>query len=117
MAAPKQAGTVICEPVDRFHVEAPADTLSAVLRLLAQHRGTPQAPTMSGAWFSVDGGIPAVEVHRLQQLLHGRTHGEGVLEAQFDRYEPGLGTSPTRPRCDNNPLNRKEYLQHVLRRL
>jgi ribosomal protection tetracycline resistance protein len=27
------------------------------------------------------------------------------------------GTIPTRPRTDHNPLNRKEYLLHVTRRL
>ncbi len=45
------------------------------------------------------------------------TRGEGVLEYAFDRYEPVRGTIPTRPRSDHNPLNRKEYLLHVLRRV
>lgn len=117
MTALKQAGTVVCEPIHRFHVDAPADSLSAVLRLLAELRAVPRAPTMSGAWFALDGDIRAAEVDRLQRQLQGLTHGEGVLEAQFERYEPVVGTSPSRPRTDNNPLNRKEYLLHVLRRV
>ena len=57
------------------------------------------------------------EVHQLQQQLPGLTGGEGVLESAFDHYEPVRGTAPSRPRTDNNPLNRKEYLLHVVRRV
>lgn len=45
------------------------------------------------------------------------TRGEGVLDYAFDCYEPVSGTVPTRPRSDQNPLNRKEYLLHVVRRV
>ena len=61
--------------------------------------------------------MPAARVHELQQLVPGLTRGEGVLECTFDRYEPISGTFPTRARTDRNPLNRKEYLIHVLRRV
>ena len=87
-AALAEAGTIVCEPIQRFRLDGPADTLSAVLGLLARHRGLPQPPSVSGAWFSVDGDIPAAEVHRVQRQLHAATHGEGVLEVHFDRYEP-----------------------------
>jgi ribosomal protection tetracycline resistance protein len=40
-----------------------------------------------------------------------------VLECAFDRYQPVCGAIPTRPRSDLNPLNRKEYLLHVVRRV
>jgi ribosomal protection tetracycline resistance protein len=40
-----------------------------------------------------------------------------VLECDFDCYQPVCGTIPTRPRSDHNPLNRKEYLLHVVRRV
>ena len=65
----------------------------------------------------LEGTIPAARVHELQQQLPGLTRGEGVLESAFDRYEPVSGAVPTRPRTDHNPLNRKEYLLHVLRRV
>ena len=52
-------------------------------------------------------------MHELQQQLPALTRGEGVLESAFDRYQPVSGASPTRPRTDHNPLNRKEYLLHV----
>jgi ribosomal protection tetracycline resistance protein len=40
-----------------------------------------------------------------------------VLECFFDRYQPVRGAIPSRPRFDNNPLNREEYLLRVARRL
>jgi ribosomal protection tetracycline resistance protein len=92
----QRAGTVVCEPVHRFRLEVPADTLAAVLRVLAQRRAVPRAPARSGDWCTVDGDIPAAEIARLQQALGGRTRGTGVLESHFDRYEPAPG-SPRRP--------------------
>jgi ribosomal protection tetracycline resistance protein len=117
MSALDRAGTVVCEPIERFHLDAPADSLAAVLRLLGQLRGLPHSPTISGAWFTLDGDVPATEVHRLRRQLQGPTHGQGVLEARFDRYEPVVGPVPRRPRSDHNPLNRKEYLLHLRRRV
>ena len=38
------------------------------------------------------------------------------MESAFDRYEPVRGPVPTRPRTDDNPLNREEYLHRVTRR-
>jgi ribosomal protection tetracycline resistance protein len=65
----------------------------------------------------MEGDIPAARVHELQQQLPSLTRGEGVLESAFDHYQPVGGTIPRRPRTDLNPLNRKEYLLHVLRRV
>nr|WP_179791796.1 TetM/TetW/TetO/TetS family tetracycline resistance ribosomal protection protein [Actinopolymorpha rutila] len=115
MSALGEAGTVVCEPVHRFRVEFPADTLGAVLPLLGRLRAVPGAPQIRGSSGVLEGDIPAATVHELQQRLPGATHGEGVLESAFDHHEPVRGTIPTRPRTDLNPLNRKEYLQHVLR--
>jgi ribosomal protection tetracycline resistance protein len=56
-------------------------------------------------------------VHELRLQLPALTRGEGVLECVFDRYQACSGTIPTRPRWDRNPLNREQYLLHVLRRV
>jgi ribosomal protection tetracycline resistance protein len=61
-------------------------------------------------------GSAAARVHELRAELPALTRGEGVLECSFDRYEPVTGVAPTRPRTDDNPLNREEYLQRVTRR-
>jgi ribosomal protection tetracycline resistance protein len=116
MGALEQAGSVVCEPVHRFHLEVPADTLGPMLRLLARMHAVPEAPAMRGASFALEGEVPAARIHELQHQLRGLTRGEGVLECAFARYEPVQGTAPTRPWSDHNPLNRKECLLHVLRR-
>jgi ribosomal protection tetracycline resistance protein len=117
MSALASAGTRVCEPVHRFHLELPADTLGPVLPALARLGAVPQAPVIRGAACSLDGDIPAARVHELRQQVPGLTRGEGLLESAFDRYEPVHGRAPTRPRTDHNPLNRKEYLLHVVRRV
>lgn len=117
MSALEQAGTVVCEPIHRFQLEMPADLLGPILPELARLRAVPQAPVMRGATCLLAGEIPAARVHELQQLLPGLTRGEGVLEVAFDHYEPVRGPFPARPRSDHNPLNRKEYLLHVIRRV
>ncbi|MEX2100191.1 MAG: translation factor GTPase family protein [Acidimicrobiia bacterium] len=117
MTALKQAGTVVCEPIHRLHLEAPADTYGSVLPALARLHAVPQAPRMQGSSCVVEGDIPAAWVHQLQQAVPGMTRGEGVLEYAFDRYEPVRGPVPTRRRTDHNPLDRKEYLLHVVRRV
>ena len=117
MSALKQAGTVVCEPIHRFQLEIPADTFGRILPLLAQLRAVRQTLAMRGPSCLLEGEIPAARVHELQQQLPALTRGEGVLECAFDRYEPVRGTIPTRPRSDHNPLNRKEYLLHIVRRV
>nr|WP_202817980.1 TetM/TetW/TetO/TetS family tetracycline resistance ribosomal protection protein [Actinopolymorpha cephalotaxi] len=115
MSALGQAGTEVCEPVHRFRLEFPADTLGAVLPLLGRLRAVPGAPLVRGSSGVLEGDVPAAMVHELQQNLPAATRGEGVLESAFDHHEPVRGTVPIRPRTDLNPLNRKEYLLHVLR--
>jgi ribosomal protection tetracycline resistance protein len=112
MAALQRAGTRVYEPIHAFQLELPADTVPAVLPVLARAGGVPLFTTARG----VEGEIPAAKVHDLQQLLPALTRGEGVLESAFDRYEPVRGPAPSRPRTDNNPLDRKEYLLRVVRR-
>lgn len=117
MSALRQAGTSVHEPMHRFHLEIPADSFGRMLPVLARLRAVPQTPTMRGSSCLLEGEIPAARVHELQQQLPALTRGEGVLEAAFDRYELVRGALPTRPRSDHNPLNRKEYLLHVVRRV
>ena len=56
-------------------------------------------------------------MYELQQRLPTLTRGEGVLESEFAHYRPVRGSAPTRPRWDHNPLNRREYLLQVMRRV
>jgi ribosomal protection tetracycline resistance protein len=117
MAALKQAGTEVCEPIHRFHLDAPADSLQPTLRVLARLGAEPRASTISGSSLALEGELAAARMHLLQQQLGAATHGEGVVEFAFARYEPVSGTIPMRPRSDFNPLNRRDYLLHLARRV
>ena len=97
------------EPMHHFHIlGAAVDVLPALARQRAVPLSTEDA--------TLDGIIPAANVYELQQLLPSLTRGEGVLESAFDHYEEVRGVVPERP-LDHNPLNRKEYLLRVRRRV
>jgi ribosomal protection tetracycline resistance protein len=117
MGALRRAGTVVCEPIHRFHLEIPTDVLGPVLSELARLLAVPQTQEMHGSSCTLEGDIPVAKVHALQQRLRALARGEGVLECAFDSYRPVVGTSPTRPRTDHNPLDPKEYLLRVARRV
>jgi ribosomal protection tetracycline resistance protein len=116
MAALRRAGTVVCEPVHRFRLDTPADTLSVLLPVLAKLHAVPEVSATRDSSCTLEGDIPVTRVHELRQQIPHLTRGEGVMESAFDRYEPVRGPVPTRPRTDDNPLNREEYLRRVTRR-
>jgi ribosomal protection tetracycline resistance protein len=114
----RRAGTRVHEPMHRFRIEAPVDTLGALLPVLAALTAVPQTTETRGDTCVLEGSVPAARVHELEQRLPGLTRGEGELESAFEHYAPVThGTVPRRPRTDHNPLNRKEYLLNVSRRV
>jgi ribosomal protection tetracycline resistance protein len=117
MGALKQAGTVVCEPIHRFHLEIPSDMFGTTVSALARLSAVPQTQEMRGSSYILEGEVPANWVHTLQQHLPALTRGEGLVECEFDSYKAVCGKVPTRPRTDYNPLNRKEYLLHLMRRV
>jgi ribosomal protection tetracycline resistance protein len=117
MSALKQAGTVVCEPIHRFHLEFPSDTLGAIWSVFTRLQAAPETPAIRGPSATLEGDVLAGRVDELRRELHALTRGEGVLECVFDRYEPVRGEIPTRQRSDHNPLNREEYLLRVARRV
>lgn len=117
MSALTRARTRVCEPMHRFQLELSLDALGPVLPVLTALRAVPGTPAIRGSLCLLDGVIPAARVHQLTKQLPGLTGGEGVLESAFERYQPVRGPAPTRTRTDPNPLNRKEYLLEVLRRV
>ncbi|RKF25438.1 elongation factor G [Micromonospora globbae] len=117
MAALREAGTRVEEPVHRFRLEVPADVLSAVLPVLARQEAVPHATLTQGASAVVEGLVPARRVHEVERRLPGLTRGEGILEAAFDHYRPVRGAPPRRARWDHDPTDRKGYLLAVNRRV
>jgi ribosomal protection tetracycline resistance protein len=87
-SALKRAGTVVCEPIHRFRLEIPGQTLGTLLSGLARLGAVPGTPTMRASSCVLDGDIAAGRVHELRRQLPALTHGEGVLDCVFDHYEP-----------------------------
>ena len=117
MSALRQAGSAVYEPVHRFRLDLPTDSLAAVMPVLARVQAVADRSITQGPLCVLEGEIPAARVHELEQTLPALTRGEGVLECAFGHYRPVRGPAPSRPRADHNPLDRKEYLLHVQRRV
>ncbi|MEU9451097.1 GTP-binding protein [Streptomyces sp. NPDC048277] len=114
----RRAGTRVHEPMHRFRLEAPADTLGALLPVLARLGAVPRRTGTQGPLAVLEGAVPAARVHELEQRLPGLTRGEGELESAFDHHAPvSRGAVPDRARTDHNPLNRREYLLKVTGRV
>lgn len=117
MDALRRAGTEVLEPIHRFRLDLPADALGPVLAMLTKLRAVPEAPRAKGDAYTLEGLVPAVSVHALQQRLPPLTRGEGAVECAFEDYRPVTGAVPERERTDANPLDREEYLLAVVRRV
>ena len=115
LEALRAGGTEVHEPMHRFVLEAPGDALGPLLPALAQLGAIPDAPTTRGAACVIEGEIPAAQVHALRQQLPALTRGEGLLESEFDRYQPVRGATPHRTRRGHDPLDREAYVLRVLR--
>jgi ribosomal protection tetracycline resistance protein len=117
MQAVKRAGTVVCEPVDRFTLTAPERCLASVLPELAKLEAEMHGQASESRLAVIEGEIAVRQVHALQQRLPGLTQGEGVLETTFSHHRPVKSDPPVRARTDANPLDMKEYVQNLARRL
>jgi ribosomal protection tetracycline resistance protein len=113
----RRAGTTVEEPVHRFRLEIPDDSLGRVMGELARLEAVADGQTPGRSTTVVRGEIPAAAVHRLRQRLPELTRGEGLLETVFDHHRPVRGAIPERPRSDHDPLDREAYLLRVLRRV
>ncbi len=111
----REAGTVVCEPIHHWELEAPADALSDVLAALRANRGRVNEQAVIRDRCRLAGTIPASKVHSITQQLPGITHGEGFFASDFHGYQPVVGPRPTRPRIGPNPYDRDQYMLHVLR--
>jgi ribosomal protection tetracycline resistance protein len=115
MRALEQAGTAVCEPLVRAHLEVPTDAVSAVLAAVARLGGVVETPSLLGDLAVTETVLPASRAQELQRQLSGLTSGEGVIETRFGGYRPTHGSAPTRRRTTANPLNRHAYMMALAR--
>ncbi|MBA2383408.1 MAG: TetM/TetW/TetO/TetS family tetracycline resistance ribosomal protection protein [Actinobacteria bacterium] len=115
MQALQRAGTVVCEPVVRVRLEIPADSIGTVMAALGRLGVTVETQSVRGNLSTIQAVLPDAQAHDLQRQLSGLTGGEGLLESSFVGYQPVNDDPPTRRRTTANPLNRDEYMMHLVR--
>lgn len=113
MAALREAGTRVCEPIERFGLDVPDDCLQAVLNALGGVRGISDSNERRGDRWRVGGTIPSTAIQQFERRLPGLSRGEADFATRFDAYGPVTGAIPVRERIGLDALNRKEYLAQV----
>jgi ribosomal protection tetracycline resistance protein len=113
MQALERAGTEVCEPIERFVLEAPQNGVGEAYKVLSSARATPEEATPHGDTSLVTGTMPSSVVHGFEQHLSALAHGEAVFTSTHEGSRRMWGSWPERTRTDFNPLNRKLYLALV----
>ncbi|MGO7180235.1 GTP-binding protein [Rhizobium brockwellii] len=104
------AQTVLCEPIDRFHLEAPAESLSGLLTQLAKSAATMTDSVIADGMARVEGTMASAMIQSVQQQLPSLTSGAGTMETSFDHYAPMAGPPRSRQRLGPDPFKPVEYL-------
>lgn len=112
----RSAGTSLLWPINKFCITVPVDAMGAVMRDLVLMRGTFETPELSSETAILRGRIPIeTSMHYPLKLQHA-TEGKGLIELEFDGYEPapaGYEANPetSRPYYRAHPLNPTLYLR------
>ncbi|GAA1608544.1 elongation factor G [Actinoplanes couchii] len=115
-AALREAGTRVCEPVERFDVNLPEYVADAVTALLGRSGALIDDTTVAGGYLEVAGTLPSARIPALVAALPDLTGGEAVLTTHFDHYAPvPTAHPPTLPRRGPDPACREEYFRAVPR--
>ncbi|MED1556937.1 translation factor GTPase family protein [Bacillus paramycoides] len=115
MDALKRAGTCVFEPVNEFELTVPEHAISTAMYKLAAIPATFAEPLLHNDSYHLTGSLPVSKTENFKRLLHSFTEGEGIFTTKPAGFTELLAPFPTRKRVDFNPLNRKDYLLHVLK--
>ncbi|PEN49403.1 elongation factor G [Bacillus wiedmannii] len=115
MDALKQAETYVYEPVNEFELTVPEQAISTAMYKLAAIPATFREPILSNNSYQLTGSLPVAKTENFKRMLHSFTEGESIFTTKPSGYTKLKAPFPTRKRVDNNPLNRKDYLLHVLK--
>lgn len=110
------AQTVVCEPLDQFSLEAPAETLNRLLTLLARSGAATKESIVADGVVRLEGHVTSERVQGIQQQLPGLTSGMGIIETSFHRYAPAADPQRSRKRSGIDPFNGREYLLRLSRK-
>jgi ribosomal protection tetracycline resistance protein len=112
-SALSSAQTIVCEPIDHFHLEVPAAALTATHALLAKAGATTRETLIDDGFARLNGTVASATVQNIHRQLPGLSSGLGMFEHSFDHYAPMPSSQPQRPRLGANPFDRAEYLQSL----
>ncbi|MEK4707718.1 translation factor GTPase family protein [Bacillus sp. FSL R10-2780] len=115
MAALKQAETCVYEPLNEFELTVPEHAISTAMYKLAAIPATFAEPIFYNDSYHLTGLLPVAKTENFKRLLHSFTEGEGIFITKPTGFTKLKAPFPTRKRVDFNPLNRKDYLLHVLK--
>ncbi|WHY26876.1 elongation factor G [Bacillus wiedmannii] len=115
MDALKQAETYVYEPVNEFELTVPEQAISTAMYKLAAIPATFREPILSNNFYQLTGSLPVAKTENFKRMLHSFTEGESIFTTKPSGYTKLKALFPTRKRVDYNPLNRKDYLLHVLK--
>lgn len=115
MDALKQAETYVYEPVNEFELTVPEHAISTAMYKLAAILATFAEPIFNNDSYQLTGSLPVTKTENFKRMLHSFTEGEGIFTTKPAGFIKLTGPFPIRKRVDNNPLNRKDYLLHVLK--
>ncbi|MBE7096725.1 GTP-binding protein [Bacillus cereus] len=115
MDALKQAETCVYEPVNAFELTVPERAISTAMYKLAAIPAAFADPIFNNDSYELTGSLPVAKTENFKRMLHSFTEGEGIFTTKPSGYKELKAPFPTRKRVDYNPLNRKDYLLHVLR--
>ena len=115
MDAVRRAGTVVCEPVNRFVLEVPTGCVDAMLSVVGRLGGVPLSTGYGASYSRIEGHLPAGQVRALTSRLPDLTGGEGVFTAELDHHRPVPGPPPDRRRTGPDPLDREVWFREMPR--
>lgn len=114
MDALVQAGTAVYEPLNEFELSAPLQAISQAMFKLSILKAIFEKPILHSDTFLLTGSLPVATTEEFKRNLYAITEGEGIFLTKPSGFRKIEDTFPTRKRADYNPLNRKEYMLHVL---
>ncbi|MGY5800406.1 GTP-binding protein [Rhizobium sp. LEGMi12c] len=107
------AQTILCEPIEHFHIEIPATALAAVHSLLAKSGASMRRSLIDDGLARLEGTVSSSMIQAIQRQLPGLSAGAGVLDHAFDHYAPLSGLRHVRERAGANPFDRADYLRRA----
>ena len=107
------AETILCEPIEHFHIEIPATALAGMHSLLAKSGASMRKSLIDEGLARLEAMMASSMIQVIQRQLPGLSGGAGVLDHVFDHYAPLNGQPHRRARASANPFDRADYLRRM----